>query len=352
MLILFSSPRPAHAWGGRGHNTICEAAAFLVKNKELKEFLQLRPHIMGHLCNIPDIQWKNSSSPSDVKAASDPTHYLDPELLGYTPKTIPTDFAQLEKDFTGKPSALDKDQKIFSVPRQMGSVYWRVDQLMHVLADLKKDFDTAKPPQNRSEEQDDAFPFNKATYTFMTTAGIMGHFVGDAAQPFHETSDHDGYESGHGGIHWYYEELVVGYIDGDLIAKIIKNARAQKHPDWLKGTYVERMKKFGVVAYDDLDKVRKADPLTKKSEIKDEKGMKIKTPAERKGPEVAVKKMEPLIVNEMARAAMMLAQLWDEAYESVGKPPLMAYKSYKYPFNVDFIYPTYDDTPTKKEPAK
>ena len=59
MLILFSSPRPAHAWGGRGHNTICEAAAFLVKNKELKEFLQLRPHIMGHLCNIPDIQWKN-----------------------------------------------------------------------------------------------------------------------------------------------------------------------------------------------------------------------------------------------------------------------------------------------------
>ena len=334
------------AWGGRGHNTICEAASFLVKEKELKKFLQFRPHIMGHLCNIPDIQWKNDP---DMKASGDPAHYVDPELIGFNPKTMPTDYEKIKKEFTGKPNLLNKDEKIFSVPRQIGSVYWRIDQMMNILTGLKKDFADAKVPQNRSEEQNNELPFNKATYTFMTTAGIMGHYVGDAAQPFHNTSDHDGWESGHGGIHAFYEEVVLSEIDGDLMSKVLKAARTQKHPEWMKGTYVERMKEYGMAAFNDIEKVKKADPVIKPSEIKDDKGMKIKTPAVRKDPSFAVKKMEPLIVNHMARAAWMLAQLWDEAYVAAGKPELSAYRSYKYPFNVDFIYPTYDDTPAKTQ---
>lgn len=340
IIIFFLSSERTFAWGGRGHNSICEAATFLVKEKELKKFLQARPHVMGHLCNIPDIQWKNESG--EIKTVGDPAHYINPETLGFTPRTIPLDLEKLKKDFSGKPSALKKDEMIFSVPRQIGSVYWRVEQLMNKLASLKNDFAEAKTPQNRSEEQDNNLIFNKSTYAFMTTAGIMGHFVGDAAQPFHNTSDHDGYESGHGGIHGYYEETLVSEIDGDLVAKIIKNAKSQKHPDWLKGGYAERMNAFSIVAYDDIAKIKKLDPIIKKSELKEEKGMQIKTPATRKDPAVVVKAFEPLIVTHMARAAWMLAQLWDEAYGAAGKPQLSSYRSYKYPFNVDFIYPDYD----------
>ena len=73
--------------------------------------------------------------------------------------------------------------------------------------------------------------------------------------------------------------------------------------------------------------------------------MSLKTPAIRPPAEKGYKKFEPLITNQMARAAWLLAHLWDEAYRNAGSPELSAYKSYKYPFNVDFMYPGYDDTP-------
>ena len=50
------------AWGGRGHDVICESATQLVEDPELKSFLVTRTHIMGHLCNVPDISWKRRSS--------------------------------------------------------------------------------------------------------------------------------------------------------------------------------------------------------------------------------------------------------------------------------------------------
>lgn len=329
------------AWGGRGHSTICEAAPFLVKEKELKKFLTMRPHIMGHICNLPDTQWKNISG--DIRAVGDPLHYIDPEILGFTPQTLPLDLDKLKKEFTGKQSKMDKDVKIYSVTRQLGSVYWRVDQLMNKLMALNKDFKDAKVPQNWSEEQDMEMPFNKATYAFMTTAGILGHYIGDMAQPFHDTADHDGYYSGHGGIHYYYEEGVVGELDGDLLSKVIKKAKGQKHAEWLKGTYLERMRAFSTAAFKDIEKIKKLDPIIKKSEVKTEKGMKVKTPATRKDAALVAKKFEPLIVTHMARAAWMTAQLWDEAYRALGKPQLSAYKSFKFPFNVDFIYPSYEE---------
>ncbi|MNL81910.1 hypothetical protein D3C87_2091530 [compost metagenome] len=43
----------------------------------------------------------------------------------------------------------------------------------------------------------------------------------------------------------------------------------------------------------------------------------------------------------MARGALLLANLWDEAYVQAGRPQLAAYKSYKYPFTVDFVAPDY-----------
>ena len=53
-LLTAALPLSAHAWGGRGHDAICEASAFLVKDKNLKEFFKFRSHTLGHLCNSPD----------------------------------------------------------------------------------------------------------------------------------------------------------------------------------------------------------------------------------------------------------------------------------------------------------
>lgn len=338
--FIFGISSKTFAWGGRGHDTICEAAVHLVKNPDLKNFLQGRGYIMGHLCNIPDTEWRNLDAKS--KAAGDPTHFVDPEIVGAIPKTLSLDMKALIKEHTGKQNQFDKEKKIFSVPREVGSNWWRVDQFMREIASLREILQTAATPKNKGEEQDLNLPYNKSIYRFMTMAGVLGHYVGDAAQPLHNTADYDGWAKGHGGLHSYYETVVVAQIDGNLQSDILKEAKNFKNAPWLQGSTLEKMQKFGQVAYDELPALFKLDPVLKKSEQKGEKGMSIRTPAQRKPASEVVAKMRPMIVTQMARSATLLAHLWDEAYANIGQPSLKEYQHYKHPFSVEFVFPDYE----------
>lgn len=340
IFILLLSSSNTHAWGGRGHDSICEVAVHLVTESQLKDFLKGRGYMMGHLCNIPDIEWR--SLDANMRNAGDPTHYIDPEIIGAIPKTTPLNLKQIIIEHTGKQNQFNKEKKIFNVTREMGSAWWRVDQFMRELALLKASFATAQLPKNKSEEQDENFTYNKATYKFITLAGVMGHYVGDLSQPLHNTSDYDGWAKGHGGLHQYYEADVVNEISGDLQSLILKEAQKINTAPWLKGNTLEKMQAFSQISFEELPKLYKLDPVTQKSEVKTEKGMSLKTPAERKPTSVAVKSLQPMIIGQMARSAKLLAHLWDQAYINAGRPSLKEYNSYKYPFKVDFLFPDYE----------
>lgn len=331
----------AWAWGGRGHDTICATAVFLVKEKGLREYLVNKPQMMGHLCNIPDTYWKSLGP--DIGKQGNSTHFIDLELLGMKVEDVPLDYQGIVDKFTGTPNKFKNDgSMIYSVPQEFGSAWWRADQFMKRIAGQATEFATAPQPTNSKEEQDEKLVYNKASFQMLVDMGLMGHFVGDIAQPFHTTVDYDGYESGHGGIHAYYEDSVVGEFDGDLEYRVLKAARAMKSPSFLKpATTVEKMKALSIISLKDIPKIYKVDPVIKKSELKKEKGMSLKTAAERKPASVAFKKMDKMIVDQMARGAILLAHLWDEAYISAGRPKLASYKSYKYPFTPDFIPPNY-----------
>ncbi|MGZ3768846.1 MAG: hypothetical protein ACXVCP_05075 [Bdellovibrio sp.] len=340
------------SWGGRGHDSICRAASFLVKEPNLKEYLKNRPQMMGHLCNMPDFYWKSLGS--EANNLGNPTHFIDIEVIGLDVKDIPLDYQKIVDEFTGKPDKFKNDgTTIKSVPREFGSNWWRADQFMRIIAGLAQPFSVAVHPTNFKEQQNEELPYNKLVYQMITSMGLMGHFVGDNAQPFHTTADYDGYHAGHGGIHAYFEDAVVSQFDGDLESLILKEARAMKNPIFLKpATTVEKMKALGVISNKETAKILKLDPIKKKSTIVKERGMEIKTEAEREPASVAFKKMKPLIVTEMARGATLLANLWDEAYVKAGRPQLAAYKSYKYPFTVDFVPPDYFTIPEKTKEAK
>lgn len=348
---VFLIPLSAFPWGGRGHHTICEAATFLVQEKGLATSLQHKPHIMGHLCNIPDTHWRNSPESSKL---GDAAHYIDAEVLPISFQEIPLDYKKIVETYTGQKNPVT-GKTIFSIPTEFGSNWWRADQFYRRAVGLAEAF-KSPPPANRKEEQNDTLPFNKAAHDFYVNLGVMGHFVGDNAQPFHLTLDYDGYRAGHGGIHAYYEDGVVGTLPYNLTAKIVEQGRKlqklaksknKKNLQQVKylneKTVVEKMKALGEVSLSEVPKVFALDPVKKKSELKEEKGMSIKTPAERAPAETVSAKFEPLIVNQMARAATLLAQLWDQAYVEVGKPQLGAYKSYTYPFTPDFVAPDYFD---------
>ncbi|XGC81249.1 hypothetical protein ACES2L_01980 [Bdellovibrio bacteriovorus] len=345
--LLISSQ--VFAWGGRGHHSICSAASFLVKEPGLKEYLQHKPQMMGHLCNMPDFYWKSLGS--EANKLGNPTHFVDIEVIGLKVKDIPTDYKKIVDEFTGKPNKFKNDgSTIKSIPNEFGSSWWRADQFMRMIEGLAKGFASAVAPANFKEEQNNELPYNKLSYDMIVAMGLMGHFVGDNAQPFHTSADYDGYAVGHGGIHAYFEDAVVGQFDGDLEALILKEARAMKNPSFLKpATPVEKMKALSLISFEEIPKILKMDPIKKKSTLVKEKGMEIKTAAEREPAQVAFKKMKPLIVTEMARASVLLANLWDEAYVKAGRPKIGAYKSYKYPFTVDFVAPDYLPTEVKEE---
>ena len=335
------------SWGGRGHATLCEAAVFLVKNPDLKEFLTTRPHIMGHLCNIPDIYWKSLGP--DVRKTGDPTHYFNAEKLGLKLEEVPTDYKKIVADYTGKANKTNESQTIFSVPDDVGSFWWRADQFYRLSLDNAKKMKAAAVPANFKEEQDVKSPFNESGYNMMAYMGIMGHFIGDMGQPFHNTSDHDGFAANHGGIHSYYEEAVVAQLSGDLMSNIIKEAKAMKAPKFIQQkSVIENCRQLSIVSNSEIKDVLKADVLLKPSSLKIDQGMSNKKTAERKDPSVTAKNFEKMITKQMARSSLLLAHLWDQMYEEAGKPEVKSYRSYLYPFTPDFVAPDYYDAPAKK----
>ncbi|MEK2689782.1 hypothetical protein [Bdellovibrio sp. GT3] len=349
-LLLLSST--AFAWGGRGHDAICRAAVFLVKDEGLKEYLRNKPQMMGHLCNIPDFYWKSLGG--EANKHGNPAHFIDIEVIGLKVADIPSDYKKIITEYTGKENKFKNDgTTIKDIPTEFGSAWWRADQFVNRIAALNKDFAAAKPPANFKEEQDENLPYNKLAYQMIVDMGLMGHFVGDISQPFHTTADYDGWAAGHGGIHAYYEDAVVGEFDGDLDWLVLKEARAMKNPSFLKpATVVDKMKALSIISNTEIPKILKMDPVTKPSVLKKEHGMEIKTRAERKPASVAFKKMKPVVVTDMARGALLLANLWDDAYAKAGRPKIGAYKSYKYPFTPDFVMPDYYAIPADSKTEK
>ncbi len=349
VLTLIITPfiaQQSQAWGGRGHDSICQAAVHLVKNQNLKEYLSNKPQIMGHLCNIPDTYWRSLSR--NLTQHGDPTHYINPEALGLTVKDIPTDLKKLIYKYTGSDN-IEKDteklqQKIVSVPLDMGTNWWRADQFYRLAIESGKKLKDSPAPTNKLEQQNENLPYNKAAYDMLIAIGIMGHFVGDNSQPLHISSDYDGYAANSGGIHAYYEDACVAEFGPNLQALIVKKAQQLKNMKFITATTtLEKMKALGEVSLSEAKDIFKLDPLISPSTLKLEKGMSLRTEAKRQPPSVGQKRFEKLIVTQMARASLLLAKLWDEIYEKSGSPELKSYKSYLYPLKPDFVMPDYYD---------
>lgn len=341
---------PTYAWGGKGHHHICEAATFLVTSDELRNFLKSRGHTMGHLCNLPDTYWKSLTG--EARSLGDPTHYFDPEYLGVSIDQVTLDFKKLEKKYRGKTNQFDTSKTIASVAQEVGSVLWRMDQFLRLATEQFRMGSKSEPPKDKGDEQNPNLKFNQAVYLGYVYLGLMGHFIGDAAQPFHVTADFDGYQDGHGGIHAYYEEDIVNELPSDWTGQIVTEGlrmrevllRDKKSKNFL--TEKNPLRAFQLLthlSYQDIQALKRIDPIKAPSQNKNEKGMNLRVPAQRESAKDCVKIFEPYIRTHMARAALFLAHMWDKAYHDSSKKswPISKYKSYRYPFTHEFVKPDY-----------
>jgi len=311
------------AWGNRGHHTICQAATFLVENPNLRQFLKRREHTYGHLCNTPDIYWKSLSA--DDRKIGDPTHYLHAQSINPDLKKIPLDYAEVLKKVGEE---------------DVGSLWWRAQQFYQVAQKSFAEIKNTKPPKDFKQQQEPNLAYNQAVYAAQVAMGLMGHFVGDGSMPYHNHADYNGWATGHGGIHAFYEDECVAEMPADLLTNIISKAKNTSDKiSFLKAnlSVVERMKELAILTRPDVMAVEKLDPIIKPSSDID--GVKI--PAIRKEASKTCARFFPLIAKEMGFSAKLLAKLWDQMYEESGSPDLSAYRSFRYPTQADFVLPDY-----------
>jgi hypothetical protein len=322
------------AWGERGHHAICEVATRLTREAPLAQFLKSRGHMMGHLCNIPDIYWRGLGEQS---RSGNPTHYIEPDRLGLTFAEFPADLTEVLKQYDGKENA--KLGRVVNLLDDVGSLWWRADQFFRRAVDSAKQLNS---PAN-AKPHDEKAAYEKAVFDMIVAMGVMGHFVGDVSMPYHNTIDFDGWDKGRGGIHSYYESQCVDALPMDLTEQVYTLAKTlpRRSTSEKPRTVPERMREMSIIAYGEIGKVEAMDKILKPSAVKEENGTSVRTPAQRPTPDEAAKRFGKLILPELARSARLLAELWDDIYIQAGKPNLSKYRSFKYPLQPDFVPPDY-----------
>ncbi len=323
--ILSFSPLKVFSWGARGHSVICEAAIHGVKNKDLKNYLLHQTLTLAYLCNIPDTYWRKGPQAE----IGSPTHFIEPDLVGGRLEDVPVKFADYVAKYSNKTNLI-KQSIVFSVPQELGSSWWRTEQFFNLAIQQKNIND------------------------MLIYMGIMGHFVGDTAQPLHNTSNYDGWQNNHGGLHSFYENQIVINMEADLLVKVtnaLVTAEKELKLDKNSPNIVEKMKALSILSFNDLKELFKIDSkyLIEPSQLKFEKGMDLKTPAKRKDPTIVKNGFEKLVIKHMARAATQLAHFWDQVYIEASKKPdsvgLFDSKinRYDFPHTPAFVVPDYLD---------
>jgi len=311
------------AWGERGHHIICDVATRLVQNDELSRFLRGRGHLSGHVCNIPDIHWKDLSTNTKLIDAS---HFMDPENLGYKINEVPLDFGQI---------AAEKSKTQEQVALELGSMWWRAEQFYRRAVTGLKLAKTADFP-DKSHFQDKSNPYNQGIFDFITNLSLMGHYVGDASVPYHNTSDYDGWEKGRGGIHSYYESASVEAMGMSLENMVYEKALHLKRTLGTgKGedssSVLETLKELSIQAAHEISKVEDLDQVLSPSD-KNSKSYAKRPPAEK-----GAKAFKDLIHSQLARSSLALAKLWEKAWEEGGAVSFKGYRSYQYPLAPEIV---------------
>lgn len=354
LIACLIAPPGASAWGERGHDTITRVAVRLLASRiatgtPLASQFGRKEYMLGHLANIPDILWRNQGP--DLEKLNAPTHFLDleplsPELSFKTvPLTPSAALARMKELCATRPAGylcLAKTDAPFD-ESSAGTAPWRIAQLYRMTVDSLRASKTGD--RIASAAIDRAF----------VTAGIMSHFVGDLGNPYHATANYDGWESGQGGIHSYFEgAMVAGYrltleqevLDAALAGRGFERALQQIPPD--RSNLARDPRAISVaLALDSHTRLEAANAIDKAFAILKPSGVGPegkRISAERRDASELRVKYHDLIVERLATAAETLANLWLMAWEDAGKPDFKGYQSFAYAIAPEFIPPDYLST--------
>jgi hypothetical protein len=282
LALLVSMPLSAAAWGEKGHLMINRLAIDAASSK-LPEFLNAGREQLIYNGYEPD-RWREEGRLSPMNTAQAADHFFDSEYWGSIATIDPDRYAFMEKVAAKKVELI----KIGYLPYAMLENYGK-------LVNAFRFWRNAKTPAGRESARANA----------VYVAGVLGHYVGDGAQPMHLSIQYNGWLdttpnpknfTRDRGFHARYE---AAYVDAAVdIAAVRPKVQA---PQRLTNVF-DSIKRYVNQSFAELEPVYE---LEKTGEFNPEK-------PRAKGTE--------FITAELARAGTMLGSLWYTAWLESGEP--------------------------------
>jgi len=221
ILVLGSLIFSAGAWNYEGHHTVNELAlATLPPNFGGFELTPALKNRIAYLAGEPD-RWRNITD-LELVHENGPDHYFDLEdiaLCGLTPETLPPlryDFvAVLARARAAHPEAfppIDPEKDRDHTRELDGFLPWAITEYFEK---LKSDFSVLKAFKENGGTPDEIL---NAQADIVYVMGVMGHYVGDGAQPLHTTKHYNGWV-GPNPQGYTTRTTIHGWIDGGYFRK-------------------------------------------------------------------------------------------------------------------------------------
>jgi hypothetical protein len=174
ILILLLLSVPVWAWGRVGHDIVGEAATYGTPSEMPRFFHDAYPQLVW-LSYDPD-RWRRAGV--SIDAVNPPDHYLDYEYVAHL-ELPPDRFEYLDLQYRTDTLRL---QGISNT--SAGFLPWRIAELMQTLERQWQLWAT----QAMTEVERD-----HVERSILFISGILGHYVGDAANPHHTTMHYNGW---------------------------------------------------------------------------------------------------------------------------------------------------------------
>lgn len=172
LLLLFVA-LPALAWGEKGHYIVNEAATHALPTDMPHFFYKAFPELIW-LGYDPD-RWRGGGTSIEAHA---PDHFLDYEYVEGL--ELPADrYKYIDLMYTS-----GRLRKLGITNSEAGFVPWRIAEVTQQLQVAFRNWRSSAPgsPERRAIEVD-----------IIQFAGILGHYVGDSANPHHATLNYNGW---------------------------------------------------------------------------------------------------------------------------------------------------------------
>lgn len=218
---LWLAPR-ASAWDYEGHRIVNEVAlASLPADFPAFVHEPAAAERIAWLCSEAD-RWR-SSPDLPIRHCNSADHYLDLEqleLADLTPETVSSFRYQFALQFAAGRTAhperfpvIEADKNSDHTREWPGFLPWTITEYF---GKLRGDFARLKVLEDEKLGTPEEIAQTKAS--IVELMGVMGHFVGDGAQPLHTTDSHNGWVGANPNGYTTWRGLHA-WIDGGFIAK-------------------------------------------------------------------------------------------------------------------------------------